>query len=272
MWEQRRHRCALAAGMLAASLCGRSTCAAAQTHPKHILFLMIDDLGYNDVSYRTISGKSSIRSRLLSVSLCLSRSLARSLARSSSRFMHALAWAGNTSDLSSPNIDRLALAGLRLERCPLTPLDFSSFAVQCWNPAPFWLLFSKGSVWDRLFADSLSLYLSLSLRYYTHNLCSPSRTSFLSGRYASTLSMQGCVIINGHAIDLPKEVSTVADRLSAGGWKTAAFGKWVSCCASSLSLSLSPPRPPPAPPHTHKLSQTCAITGCALCNCILCRC
>ena len=86
----------------------------------------------------------------------------------------------NTSDLSSPNIDGLALAGLRLER------------------------------------------------YYTHNLCSPSRTSFLSGRYASTLSMQGCVIVNGHAIDLPKEVSTVADRLSVGGWKTAAFGKWVS--------------------------------------------
>ena len=104
--------------------------------PKHILFLMIDDLGFNDISYR------------------------------------------NTSDLSSPNIDALALAGVRLER------------------------------------------------YYTHNLCSPSRTSFLSGRYASTMSMQGCVIINGHAIDLPKNVSTVADRLSKGGWKTAAFGKW----------------------------------------------
>ena len=109
--------------------------AAVSTPPKHILFLMIDDLGYNDVSYR------------------------------------------NTSDLSSPNIDALALAGVRLER------------------------------------------------YYTHNLCSPSRTSFLSGRFASTMSMQGCVIINGHAIDLPKNVSTVADRLGKAGWKTAAFGK-----------------------------------------------
>lgn len=109
---------------------------AAVPAPKHILFLMIDDLGFNDISYR------------------------------------------NTSDLSSPNIDALALAGIRLER------------------------------------------------YYTHNLCSPSRTSFLSGRYASTLSMQGCVIINGHAIDLPSNVSTVADRLRKGGWKSAAFGKW----------------------------------------------
>jgi hypothetical protein len=117
----------------AAAVASTATAAAAATAappaPKHILFLMIDDLGFNDISYR------------------------------------------NTSDLSSPNIDALALAGIRLER------------------------------------------------YYTHNLCSPSRTSFLSGRYASTLSMQGCVIVNGHAIDLPSNVSTVADRLGKGGWK-----------------------------------------------------
>jgi len=98
--------------------------------------MMIDDLGYNDVSYH------------------------------------------NTSDLSSPNIDALAQGGVRLER------------------------------------------------YYTHNLCSPSRTAFLSGRYAYNIGMQGCVIINGQAVDLPKGVRTVADRLSDGGFSTAAFGKW----------------------------------------------
>ena len=64
-------------------------------------------------------------------------------------------------------------------------------------------------------------------RYYTHNLCSPSRTAFLSGRFASTIGMQGCVIINGQAVDLPREVQTVADRLrGGGGFATAAFGKW----------------------------------------------
>ena len=112
--------------------------AAAATSPQHILFLMIDDLGFNDVSYR------------------------------------------NTSDLSSPHIDALANAGIKLER------------------------------------------------YYTHNLCSPSRTSFLSGRFASTISNQGCVIINGQAVDLPRNVSTIADRLSQNGtgFATAAFGKW----------------------------------------------
>jgi hypothetical protein len=123
---------------VAVTCCLQVAAAAAAAAPKHIMFLMIDDLGYNDVSYR------------------------------------------NASDLSSPNIDALALGGVRLER------------------------------------------------YYTHNLCSPSRTSFLSGRFASTMSMQGCVIVNGHAIDLPKNVSTVADRLGKGNWKSAAFGKWVT--------------------------------------------
>lgn len=106
------------------------------TKPKHIIFLMIDDLGFNDVSYH------------------------------------------GTSDLSSPNIDALANAGVRLAR------------------------------------------------YYTHNLCSPSRTAFLSGRFASSIGMQACVIVNGRAVALPRNVSTVADRLRAAGFRTAAIGKW----------------------------------------------
>ena len=55
--------------------------------------------------------------------------------------------------------------------------------------------------------DNLALTGIRLERYYTHNLCSPSRTAFLSGRYASSVGMQGCVIINGQAIDLPKNVS-----------------------------------------------------------------
>ena len=136
--------------------------SAGTARPKHILFLMIDDLGFNDVGYR------------------------------------------NTSDLSSPNIDTLAKNGIRLER------------------------------------------------YYTHNLCSPSRTAFLSGRYASTIGMQGCVIINGQAVDLPRNVSTIADRLRSGGFATAAFGKWgmFQCCKVRCRGSRFSPAPvPPLPPN-----------------------
>jgi len=104
--------------------------------PKHILFMMIDDLGWNDVGYRP------------------------------------------TSDLSSPTIDSLANEGIRFNR------------------------------------------------YYTPNLCSPARTSFLSGRYPYNIGMQGVVILNGMPVDMPKNVSTVADRLRQGGFKTGAFGKW----------------------------------------------
>ena len=119
----------------------------ATSAPKHILFLMIDDLGFNDVSYR------------------------------------------NTSDLHSPHIDALANAGIKLER------------------------------------------------YYTHNLCSPSRTAFLSGRFASTISMQGCVIINGQAVDLPQNVSTVADRLRQNNFATAAFGKVCARISQGLGVT-----------------------------------
>ena len=53
---------------------------------------------------------------------------------------------------------------------------------------------------------------------------SPCRSST---RFALTfVRLQGCVIINGQAVDLPKNVSTVAERLRGAGFKSAAFGKW----------------------------------------------
>ena len=135
--------------------------------PQHILFLMIDDLGFNDVSYR------------------------------------------NTSDLSSPHIDKLANAGIKLER------------------------------------------------YYTHNLCSPSRTAFLSGRFASTIGMQGCVIINGQAVDLPQNISTVADRLSQN-FATAAFGKvYIHVCVPSF---ISPLR------QVHGVRSVFTVCMCRTCS------
>ena len=110
-------RCALAAAFLAASLRGSSA------QPKHIVFLMIDDLGYNDVR--------RARAHMCVCSLHFESGVYTALiAAQDSRWSAQVSYR-NTSDLSSPNIDKLAMDGLRLER------------------------------------------------YYTHNLCSPSRTSFL---------------------------------------------------------------------------------------------
>ena len=63
--------------------------------------------------------------------------------------------------------------------------------------------------------------------HYVNKLCSPSRTSLLSGRYAYTNGMDDGVIIDGQNVDLPLNLRTIGDRLSQdGGWMTSAYGKW----------------------------------------------
>ena len=62
--------------------------------------------------------------------------------------------------------------------------------------------------------------------YYVNQLCSPTRTSMLSSRYAYNIGMDDSVIVDGVAGDLQLNVLTLADRLQKGGWKTSAFGKW----------------------------------------------
>lgn len=62
--------------------------------------------------------------------------------------------------------------------------------------------------------------------YYVNQLCSPTRTSLLSGRYAYTIGMNGEVITDGNPSVMPLNMDTVADHLSRGGWATWAGGKW----------------------------------------------
>lgn len=61
--------------------------------------------------------------------------------------------------------------------------------------------------------------------YYVHALCSPSRTAFLSGRYALTTGMNAEVIVDGVPDQLPTNIRTLADLLQEAGWATGAFGK-----------------------------------------------
>lgn len=112
---------------------------ACGSKPKHVLFFLIDDLGYADVGYH-----------------------------------------GGTvgSAVVTPTIDELSAAGVRLEN------------------------------------------------YYVNQLCSPTRASLMSGRYAYSIRMNGEVIVDGVDSCMPASVSTIADRLSSAGWATAAFGKW----------------------------------------------
>lgn len=120
---------------------GAAAAAAATQQPSHILFFVIDDYGFGDASYKNA--------------------------------MYPGAHAPPT-----PTLDRLALAGVRLES------------------------------------------------YYVNKLCSPTRTSLLSGRYAYTNGMDNTVIVDGDNQDLPLGLLTIADYLQRAGWNTSAYGKW----------------------------------------------
>lgn len=73
--------------------------------------------------------------------------------------------------------------------------------------------------------------------YYVNRLCSPTRTSLMSGRYAYHLGLGDEVIVNGHNEVLRLNETTIADHLcgpqadcsSSGGstcYHCSAFGKW----------------------------------------------
>ena len=62
-------------------------------------------------------------------------------------------------------------------------------------------------------------------QYYVQDVCSPSRASFLTGRYAMH---HGIVdwIPPASALGLPLDETTIADCFSAAGYSTHAIGKW----------------------------------------------
>lgn len=62
--------------------------------------------------------------------------------------------------------------------------------------------------------------------YYVAQLCSPTRTSLLSGRYPYTIGMNDEVITDGNPDTMPLTLKTIAEHLQEGGWATSAYGKW----------------------------------------------
>jgi arylsulfatase B len=111
----------------------------------NILFYLIDDLGWGDLSLSALSTDRT---------------------------------AGGHSTFSTPNIDKLAREGVVLDK------------------------------------------------YYVNQLCSPTRTSLLSARYAYHLGLAGGVITDGHPETLRLNESTIAESLKSLGYRTHAIGKW----------------------------------------------
>ena len=62
--------------------------------------------------------------------------------------------------------------------------------------------------------------------YYVNRLCSPTRTSLISSRYAYNIGLAGGVITNGYPVGLNLNETCIAQSMKAIGYQTHAFGKW----------------------------------------------
>merc|ERR1719204_2275819 len=75
--------------------------------------------------------------------------------------------------------------------------------------------------------DKLVKEESLLLQHnYVAKVCSPTRASFLSGRYPSTLGLQNLVFNIEFPVSLTRQVSTLSEEFKAAGYSTHIIGKW----------------------------------------------
>ncbi|XP_059046081.1 arylsulfatase B-like [Achroia grisella] len=63
-------------------------------------------------------------------------------------------------------------------------------------------------------------------RYYTHCICTPSRSALLTGKYAHTTGMQGYPLTNGEDRGLPTTEKIMPQYFKDLGYATHLIGKW----------------------------------------------
>ena len=66
--------------------------------------------------------------------------------------------------------------------------------------------------------------------YYVQPICSPTRSSLLTGRYTYRLGTQATVIRADVPFGVPLENTLLAQNLADAGYHCALFGKWRECC------------------------------------------
>lgn len=62
--------------------------------------------------------------------------------------------------------------------------------------------------------------------FYGMPVCTPARSSLMTGRYAMRQGLQTLVIFPSHTYGLPEDEITVAKALKTAGYQTALVGKW----------------------------------------------
>jgi len=66
----------------------------------------------------------------------------------------------------------------------------------------------------------------LGADYYVNPICTPTRTSLLSGMYPRNVGLNHGVILDAMPNGLPLNLTTVAQRFKAAGYSTNMVGKW----------------------------------------------
>ena len=87
--------------------------------------------------------------------------------------------------------------------------------------------------------------------YYVQPICSPTRSSLMTGRYTYRLGTQATVIRADVPFGVPLDEVFLAQNLGDAGYHTALFGKWVSATAPFSYASCGTQ-------DTRQLSRSCA--------------
>ena len=144
----------------------------------------------------------------------------------------------NGTDVPAPKIKMLMETGVELTNyCP--------FAQACLRFCPTLL---RPVATEPPWADivlRLTPCLSLTgtpLPADVFRFCSPSRSTFMTGRYPYHIGQQTGMNLNpmpGVACGINLKYDFIAKVLSRAGYRTAALGKWApACCLPSLSTHL----------------------------------
>ena len=81
------------------------------------------------------------------------------------------------------------------------------------------------------FIDELALTEGLHIvNSYSFKVCSPTRSSVMTGRYPSTLGLSNLVFSPNYPVALSRQISTISEEFKANGYSTHFIG-------STLSLS-----------------------------------
>jgi len=118
-----------------------------------------------------------------------------------------------------------------------TLVDDLGFNDAGWRPAPDGPSSDLAGAWpvtEKYAKEGVTMN-----NYYTQPICTPTRGAFMSGRYPIRLGLQHAVINPGVPYGLPLDEVTLADKLSAAGYRNLGVGKWHLGAHTQSSLPMS---------------------------------